>query len=119
MVCRLAQTFTVVKDEGTIVTVLVGRTLGMILGMVEGEGARGFGLGVERGRVHGGDEWGRKGRGWFGLYNQVTGRGSRGRTAKAVFVSDETYVQGPKSPFRSVAPEEAKARRGRRSLTRF
>lgn len=62
-VCVLAQTFMVVKDEGSVLIVVVGRTLWLILGVVVGEqsirlraGSRleGASLGVERAEIHSG-----------------------------------------------------------------
>jgi len=87
IVCRLPQAVTVAKDERGVLIVLVDRALRLVVRVVVGKNAarlhargrlEGFGLGVERARVHGGrdqgGDWGWKVGRVLGLYNQVTGR---------------------------------------------
>ena len=63
VVYRLPQTFAVVEDEGSILIILVDRTLWLVLGVVKGKEAGGrvggVSLGIERVRIHGGRDQGK------------------------------------------------------------
>ena len=69
MIRGLAQTFAVVEDEGSILIVLVGRTLWLVLGVVKGKEAVGLWAGggvegvglleIKRVRVHDGRDQGK------------------------------------------------------------